>query len=468
MSKERNFAIKFGGVGSSAYHDGQMKVKYFNAFAKYDADLYFGEKEIGSWKGGKVENYADIFTKYLTNSETSNFYPLIHNYSNDAQYNVSAFQGLCPVGQKGGQQYSIYRREYEVYTVPGMIKYGYYYNQNFYEDNTYSPTSIIPKMVGVYYIDKNTEYCYQYDSTLGTFIMVSRAKIYTGEWEPVVLSSSEVSIYDYNIANNKTYQYIIYPNDKERDLNDNELQTSVQVFANSDENYKVWQPDSTFFGQGKLINGSRETSSILGAPISTYWNEWSICELIPESHSDKIPLVKNAYTVNQDQIWKFKFSLKTGEQKQNISRSEFQTLDQFPKIGYGKLNYASGEVSALMGSEIVLGTKSRYIERTGTSRISPLSTNEKVKMLEQWHKFVASNNPKLLKDIKGQSWIVQIMSAGNTTENFYNSTPDTINFQWKQIGDTKNVIIYSSLGKLTQEDEKIGSLPYKPLFGKGN
>lgn len=466
MSKERNFAVRFGGVGSSIYHDGQMKVKYFNAFAKYDADEYFENDGNNSWSGGKVTNYASIFGTYLNDSTTSKFYPLIHNYSNNSQYSTVAFQGLCPVNQSGAQQYSIYRREYEVYMVPGVKKYGYYFNQDFYDDPSHSESSKLPKSPHIYYIDKDTEYCYQYDNKIGSFTMVARAKIYTSEWEPVVLSSKEISVYDYNVTNNKTYQYIIYPNDKETDLTDNELQTSVQVFANSNENYKVWRPDDIVVGQGKLVNGSLETSSILGSPVNINWNEWSICELIPEQYSSKIPLVKNTYRVNQEQIWRFKFSLKTGEQKQNIGRSEFQTLGQFPKIGYGKLNYASGEVSALMGSEIILGTKSRYIERTGASRISPLSTNEKVKMLKQWHSFVSSNNPKLLKDIKGQSWIVQIMSSGNTTENFYNSTPDTINFQWKQIEDTKNVIIYSPIGMLPQEDEQIGSLPYEPLFGK--
>ena len=47
--------------------------------------------------------------------------------------------------------------------------------------------------------------------------------------------------------------------------------------------------------------------------------------------------------------------------------------------------------------------KESYIERLRASREKPLSTNEKIKMLQQWRAFVASPNPKLLKDIKGQA-----------------------------------------------------------------
>lgn len=58
------------------------------------------------------------------------------------------------------------------------------------------------------------------------------------------------------------------------------------------------------------------------------------------------------------------------------------------------------------------------------------------------------------------------MSAENTVKNFYNAMPDTISFEWKQIDDTKNIIIYSPVEDRPEEVEKIGSLPYEPLFGK--
>jgi len=465
MAKARNFAFKFGGEGKiDVYHDGRVNVKYFNVFGKYNPDEYFSSEDGQGWTGGKVQNYDEIFNKYLKDDSIFYFYPLISNYTSDTQYGTLAYNGVAPINQTLLQYYSIYRREYEVYIVPGAKKYGYLIGDNFYEDPYRD--KLIPKMKDVYYVDIDTGLYYLYNSDTDSYTITESSRVYKGEWEPVAVSTNLASLYDYNVVNNKTYQYIIYPNDEEFNLNDNSLQVSTQKFANSEAPYKVWQPDRELSGQGKLIPGSISTSSTLGAPVTVNWNEWSICELIPEPVSQNIPLIKKAYTVNQDQIWRFRFSLKTGEQKQNIGRSDFQTLGQFPKMGYGNQNYASGDVSALLGSEIVLGTKDRYIERTKASRLSPLSTNEKAEMLAQWKKFVSSNNPKLLKDIKGQSWIVQIVSSGNTTENFFNGNPDTINFQWKQIEDTKNVIIYSELGDLPQENKKIGTLPYEPLFGK--
>ena len=118
----------------------------------------------------------------------------------------------------------------------------------------------------------------------------------------------------------------------------------------------------------------------------------------------------------------------------------------------------------MLGSEIVLGSREKYVERLRKSRIEPLSTNEKVEMLNKWKEFVSSKNPKLLKDIKGQSWIVQIISSSNMVSNFYLNQPDTISFKWKQIEDTKNIVINSPVDSIEQEDEAEGSDIWKPVF----
>ena len=62
-------------------------------------------------------------------------------------------------------------------------------------------------------------------------------------------------------------------------------------------------------------------------------------------------------------------------------------------------------------------------------------------MLRKWREIAFSPNPKLLKDIKGQSWIVQVISNNNTPQNFYKNQPDTISFSWKQIDDVDNIVI---------------------------
>lgn len=464
MGKTRKFAIKFGGSESNEdIYDGRISVKYFNIFANSEADQTYATGLSNRWSGGKVEDYDKIFQPLLTDTTLSKYYPIICSFYTDIGYGVNTYQGMSIMEGKNSASFSIYRREYGVYTPSGYKREGYFNSQNnlFYQDRFF--LTELPKIPNVYYVDLLTNYYYLYDSSLGNFVLTDGAKMYIGEWEPVLLSSSSLNIYDYNVCNDKTYQYLLYMDDFEVS-GVGELDTPTQVFANSSENYSVWKSDPVLQNQGKLIKGGAATSNILGSPVVTHWEDWVMYELIPEEAPDNIPLVKKIYKVNPTQIWKFRFSLETEEQKQNISRTEFQTLGQFPKIGYGKMNYISGSVTALMGSEIVLGTQNKYIERTSASRLSPLSTNEKVKMLEQWKELVASPNPKLLKDMKGQAWIVQIISAGNTTKNFYNGIPDTISFQWKQIDDVKNAIIYSEPGTLKQENDMIGKKDFEPIF----
>lgn len=457
MSRKR-FGVRFGGQ-SDVQHDTCVKVEYFNIFGDSQADSY--SSLLGGWSGGKAD-YSAIYSNYLKHESTELIYPVISSYQSDVAFNAEVWDGLVPVSAFTSQDYSIYRREYQVYIKPGLRKYGYLYEGDFYEDESH--TIELPPMSGVNYIDIPTEYYYNFDTVTRSYSMVDKAKIYKGPWEPVIEDTNLINLYDYNIVNNKTYQYVIFLNYTAPKLDTDFMGNAVQVFANSDSRYKVWIQDDTYSNQGKLQDGSLETSNIVGGGVSTYWNDWSICELVPQQGSPDNFNIKNIYKVESSQIWRFRFSLETGSEKQNIARSDFQTLGQFIKIGYGDTNYSSGDVSAYMGSEIVFGSNTQYIERLNASRVSPLSTNERVEMLKEWKKFVSSKNPKLLKDIKGQSWIVQIVSSENTTKNFYNSVPDTINFQWKQIEDTHNVIIYSDVTSQPKEQEQNGKIPYEPIF----
>lgn len=156
-----------------------------------------------------------------------------------------------------------------------------------------------------------------------------------------------------------------------------------------------------------MVAGTAIDSKYYGSPETVTGAEcWSMVELEPIEYDPYVPLVRGAYRVNNDNIWLFRFNVETGEQMQNLGRSEFQSLGQYARFGYGRMNHISGSVSAQLGSEIVCSSKYKYIERLPKARIEPLSTNEKAEMLLQWRRFMASRNPKLLRDIKGQSWIV--------------------------------------------------------------
>ena len=63
-------------------------------------------------------------------------------------------------------------------------------------------------------------------------------------------------------------------------------------------------------------------------------------------------------------------------------------------------------------------------------------------MLKAWKAFAYSKNPKLLKDMKGQSWIVQLESPTCTTNNYIYGHPTQISFSWKQIASRDGAVIY--------------------------
>lgn len=351
MSKKISFSMS--GVGDEGYHDGQMICDYIYASS---AD---GEN-------------AQAATSYeeITSLGVRDAGPMLISFSPDTTLDVSSEEGVVALtsGSSAAGNFSIFRREYQVFERPGIR-----------EGDTIQ---------------------------MDTFT-------YRGNWEPVIINTASSRVRDFNVESGRSYQYIIYP----------ESATTKQAFAN-------FQEDGVYEGTGK--------------PVDVKWNTWSLIELIPIENAVDAPIVKQSYQVDLNNIWFFKYALDTGAQTQNIAKQEISNLGIYPKIGYGKQNYISGDVSCYLGSEIIPYTPEGYIERTRASITKPTSTNEKVQMLRQWRKLASSPNPKLLRDIKGQSWIVQVMSNSNTPHNFYRNQPDIISFSWKQIGDTSQVVIYGS------------------------
>lgn len=246
-----------------------------------------------------------------------------------------------------------------------------------------------------------------------------------GSWQPVSLENENLYFRDYNIRNNHSYQYIAYP----RAIS----VSNRQQFANQD---------------------SPELEAITGQPVEVNWNCWSLIELLPVKMEKQIPLAKHCYKVDSDNIWLFKYNLDVGAQTQNITKSEIQTLGQYSHFAQGLTNAVSGEVTCLLGSEIIPYSKNGYIERQRQSIAQPLHTNERVALLNQWRKLVYSRNPKLLRDQKGQAWIVQILSSSNTPYNSVLNQPDSIHFAWKEIESTDNIMIYGDGDPIDQDYNK--------------
>ena len=206
---------------------------------------------------------------------------------------------------------------------------------------------------------------------------------------------------DFNISNGRTYQYILYP----------------------------------------VIGGDRLVREEV--IVHTGWQAWSITELHPVDNSGK------KFYAGSDDVWLFNLNLESGAQAQNLSRNEQQTLGTFPRYSQGRKNYVSGDISCLLGSEVIPASYAKkkmsesgqtgYVERL-LFNLNPTS-NEKVDMLKAWRKVVYSNNPKLLKDRAGQSFLITITQSSNKPYDNIVRQPNTLNFSWTQIGDSSKISV---------------------------
>ena len=265
------------------------------------------------------------------------------------------------------------------------------------------------------------------------------------KWDPVVLNLkatktkttktgetvNPINLLDFNVKSGYSYQYVIFPGDYST------LMLNVpHIYANTGKTEK----GTSVYDEN---NGWKPFSSQLSKPVRSVLQYWSIVNLIPVQENSRVGTDIDTYIADTDNVWMFKYQVENGSLTQNISKNELSTLGQYPKIGIGRKNFLSGSVSCYLGSEIIPLSRVGYIERTPAARKVPLSTNEKAFMVEKWRELVATGTPKLLRDTKGQSWIVQIMDGTTTTNETISTKPDTINFSWRQIADTNDIIIYA-------------------------
>lgn len=242
------------------------------------------------------------------------------------------------------------------------------------------------------------------------------------------LGDSGATIRDYAVLNGRTYEYQIWSYEKSGNFNP---YTNVVV--------KVGSPGWTMFSTKVGPDGK--------------------------------------YIVDNKDVWRFRYNASGGEHTVNMSRSQQDTLGRFQRIYTGKQNYVSGQVSSLIGREFIPayltvakrpeissggdiywentdGTRRAggYIESLGrfaNGIITPqslgfrnLTSNEAVDMIDKFNEFCRSDDIKVLKNEKGQGFVVQIVNNSYTNEDNMSEIPTTVNFSWVQIGslDDMNIV----------------------------
>lgn len=165
-----------------------------------------------------------------------------------------------------------------------------------------------------------------------------------------------------------------------------------------------------------------ETENYISAPleqlgfVKTSWWNWSLVGL-QESDTDGL------YYADSENIWLFDTMLTSNAFDQNIDKYIMENFTQFPKISSGKKNYLSSSLTAFLSNV-------------------DLETGKYADTVEQYNRFVdfiAQPTPKLLRDRKGNGWVVS--TTGNSMQYVDESVEQItkVSFNFVQLNDINSV-----------------------------
>ncbi len=194
----------------------------------------------------------------------------------------------------------------------------------------------------------------------------------------VRISASQYALYDFNVVNNNEYQYILFA----------------------------------------------ETADYISAPlqqdgyVTTNWWNWSLVGLTPSSNGS------NLYYADTSHVWLFDTELESGALQQNLDKAVIENFTRFPKLASGKKNYLTGSISAYLSNPV----NARY--------------QDTVEQYNAFIDFIADENPKLLKDRKGNGWIVGTTSNSMQYNDATAEQITTVGFEFTQLDslDDLNII----------------------------
>ena len=189
--------------------------------------------------------------------------------------------------------------------------------------------------------------------------------------------ASQYAIYDFNAVNNAEYQYILF------------AETAEYISA-------PLQQD--------------------GYTVTSWWN-WSLAKLTKSETDDKI------YYADSKNVWLFDTELQSNALQQNLDKATIENFTQFPKISTGKKNYLTGSISAFLSNP----HNARY--------------EDTIEQYNAFIDFIADENPKLLKDRKGNGWIVDTTSNQMQYNDVTAEQITTVNFDFVQLDDLDDLNI---------------------------
>lgn len=331
--------------------------------------------------------------------------------------------------EKGEQYYDV-----NFFKHPKITKDTRLFNDygNRYEDTTpYMPETV--KRVKAYYFDATLQEGIKFD----IYKKTPEQKYYT-----YVSTMNSYKVYDYNIKSGQYYHYLAT-------VNENDGTVSTYSMINEQT------------GEDKYY---RRT-----------FNNWTICNI--EEDGDNESLYKKV-----GKTWNLGYNLEMPTITQNISVTSWDTIGRYPKVSIGQRKYDSAHFSGLLGL-IEEYESYEFIGENNPNDFSPKQiynyteknesfTNKDYKdyeseladnaqyacevwtvtnkyatemdKLEAWKDFITDGELKLLRDTKGNSWIIQITDVPDYAIDYISNLKETkISFQWKEVVDTSNISIIS-------------------------
>ena len=234
------------------------------------------------------------------------------------------------------------------------------------------------------------------------------------------LNDGQNQVYDYNIRSNSHYHYLVAALIKRND--DSSQKYKYYIYDNKENNKETY--------------------------IKPKFNSWSICN-VEDTEEEGV------YRVTGD-IWNIGLNVQEENVSLNYGVSSQDTLGRYSKFTQSAKNYSSANFSGLLGnfeSYKRYGTISENGIIDNTKPITVYEYTEKMthhknpyaaetEKLDAWVDFCTDGELKLLKDTKGNAWLVQIVeSPSYTIENLSNLKQTMISFSWKEAEDIKSFSI---------------------------
>ena len=162
-------------------------------------------------------------------------------------------------------------------------------------------------------------------------------------------------------------------------------------------------------------DSSSTSPYVLSNSVSTCWWDWSITGFVQDS--------SGAYKVDVNNIWRLSLNIESGAMTETMSKTVHDNLTQYPKISSGKMNYSQGSLSSIIGNI----QNDKYIES--------------LNIIDKWNSFCSSGELKLLKDRKGNRWIVDISSSSINTADESVEQYSTLTFNWVELMSADDISI---------------------------